>query len=139
MVFIIVPAVIALVAGVAALGAAEGRREAAEQREREEADRRTREARREATEKQREAAETQRRAGQAIAAEQFIAMHKLSMTPERLGELARSGVTPVLRVLETASRWTRDLERESTEIRRLQNEMKAATDLMDVIKRRVYP
>ena len=133
MVFIIIPAVIsALGAGVAAWTLAQARRDAEEQREREEKENRARQARGKATE---DAAHARR----VRTAEQFIATHGLSMTPECLVQLSDGDTTLVLQVLNTASRWTRELEQELERIRRLANKMNETSVLMDVIKETTFP
>lgn len=61
------------------------------------------------------------------------------MTPECLVQLSDGDTTLVLQVLNTASRWTRELEQELERIRRLANKMNETSVLMDVIKETTFP
>ena len=125
MIFIILPVVIgALGAGLAAWAANEARREEEEKR-REEAGRKA----------QQEAREREDRDSQASAAAKFIGNHGVRITPKRLVDLGINGATGVIRVMKRESQWTRELQRRSEQIRRLEGEEKEVAALMAVIER----
>ena len=124
MVFIIIPAAIGLLGlGVTALAAREERRQKEEKQKEE--------ARRQA---QRAAKSKEDHRWRVDVADRFIARHGLRITSKRLIELASNGAADLMVVIESQSKFTRELQETCDVVRNLESKTKEVTDLITVIE-----